>query len=154
MLYIRPSDQIHLITEIFYFFFTSLSPTFPLPCPLTTFHSILFLWFFFENSIYKWYNTVFIFLIWPISLIVIPSRSICIVLIDRISYFPRLNTIHLRTYNTSSLSIHPLSDTWVALYLAYCEWCCSDQGRADALLKQWFYFFCTCAQKWNCCIIW
>ena len=67
---------------------TGRIPIFPTPKPLATTSSFYFYEFdfFFLDFTHKWYHAIFVFL-WLISLNIVPSRSICVVTNDRISFF-------------------------------------------------------------------
>ena len=59
---------------------------------------VLFCWFWFLDSTYKWNHMVFVFLVWLISLSIMPSRSIHVLQMARFQYLLWLSGIIFCVY--------------------------------------------------------
>ena len=115
MLYIRSPELSHFITK--FVPFDQYLFTFPIPQPLAT--TILFsgsmssTLFFFSDSIYKWYRTIFVFLCLAYFTKCNVLQFIYVVINGRISFFFYGWIIFCFVYISASLSINPSVDTWV-----------------------------------------
>ena len=143
---LHPHD-IYFITGSLYLLtpFTHFAHPLPPPLPLATTHlfcvSVSLVWVLVVNSTYKRDHTVFVFL-WLISLSIMPSRSIHVARVGKISFFLWLNNIPLWCVcvcvcvcvctHTHIFFIH-LSIDGHRLFpcLGCCKLCWNEHGGAD-----------------------